>query len=260
VTASGHRPVVIGRHDTDIRAIAVSSAGQVISISSDGQVMAWDPVVGAAGSELFWIDGDGVLAATALPGNRLVTCGVQGRVVVWNLAADDDPRPRELGRHGAEAHAVIALPDGRVVTGGADEWIIVWDSAGQDPARRLGRHESGIWTIAALPGDRVVTGGVDSHVLLWSVAAGGGGQVELGRHDHGVKAAAALPGGQVVTGGRDGRVLVWDPGNRGLPIIEIGCSAAALAAVPSSSADCFLAIVHAGTGLSIWLISGGNRA
>jgi hypothetical protein len=63
---------------------------------------------------------------------------------------------------------------------------------------------------------------------------------------------AVLPGGQVVTGGED--VRVWDPASSEANIVQLGCSAAALAAAPLDAHTSCLAIAHHGTGFSTWSV------
>jgi hypothetical protein len=55
---------------------------------------------------------------------------------------------------------------------------------------------------------------------------------------------AVLPGGQVVTGGED--VRIGDPATRETNIVQLGCSAVALAAAPLDAHTSCLAIAHHG--------------
>jgi WD40 repeat protein len=146
------------------------------------------------------------------------------------------------------------LPGGRVVIGGGDGRVLVWDPAvpGVGPAE-LGRHStSPVNAVTVLPGGQVVTAGEDGRVLVWDPAVPGADPAELGRHNSWIWTVAVLPGGQVVTGGED--VRVWDPASSEANIVQLGCSAAALAAAPLDAHTSCLAIAHHGTGFSTWSV------
>jgi hypothetical protein len=90
-------------------------------------------------------------------------------------------------------------------------------------------------------------------VPVWTTRrASRGLSAELLLTDGGVAAVAVLPGGQVVTGGED--VRVWDPASSEANIVQLGCSAAALAAAPLDAHTSCLAIAHHGTGFSTWSV------
>src|SRR5262249_24596825 len=132
-----------------------------------------------------------ILTVTELPDERLVTGGLHGRVLVWDLTVpipparlrprvpEKEPAPPEprqdfrLGRHQDWVRTVTALPDGRAVSGGDDGRILLWDPNKRDggPAE-LGHHEDWFFTVTALPDGRVVSGGKDRRLLLCDPASG----------------------------------------------------------------------------------------
>jgi hypothetical protein len=75
----------------------------------------------------------------------------------------------------------------------------------------------------------------DQHRRWQALAQAGRGPAELNRrHDRRVRAVAVLPDGRVVTGGHDGHVLVRDPAQDRTKLVQLGCSATALASAPSA--------------------------
>ena len=184
----------------------------------------------------------------------MITAGYNGRVLMWDPATPGAD-PAELGPDWGPGWTVAVAPSGRVVTSDSSGSIMVWDPAAPGAGGRvlaeLGR-EPRINVVAVLCDGRLVTGGYDGRVLVWDPAAPGAGPAELGRHDSWVQAVAVLPGGQVVTGGED--VRVWDPASSEANIVQLGCSAAALAAAPLDAHTPCLAIAHHGTGFSTWSV------
>jgi hypothetical protein len=166
-------------------------------------------------------DDSPVLAVSPLPDGRVVTGGLDGRVLLWDPAVPETA-PTELGHHDIWVNSASSLPDGRVVTGGFDRRVLLWDPAlpGSAPIE-IGQHNGEVHAVAALGDARVVTGGFDRRVLLWDPALPGTAPTELGQHNSWVWSVAALSDGRVVSGGDDWRVLLWDPARPGTPT-ELG--------------------------------------
>ena len=273
------------RYAGDVGAVAVLPGGQVVTGRVDGLVQIWDATAPGAVPIELGRQASGVHTAAVLPGGRVITAGFNGRVLAWDPAAPDAD-PAQLGPDWPAAREVAVLPDGRLVTGEYDG-LLVWDPAtpGADPARLSVRGSllavlpggqvvtsdaSGsllVWDLdapgadparlsvrggllAVLPCGQVVTSDASGSLLVWDLDTPGAGPVELGRHDNPVQAAAVLPGGQVVTGGED--VRIWDPAAAETNIVQLGCSASALAAAPLDAHTSCLAIAHHGTGFSTW--------
>ena len=205
---SRRRPGELGRHDGQVRAVAVLPDGRVVTGGDDGRVLVWDPAPPGAGPAELGRHDSGVRAVAVLPDGQVVTGGDDERVLVWDPAAPAPARwswhARHSGGGGGAARRAGSHPyDGRV---------LVWDPAtpSADPAE-LGAQGSqvGRW-------QRWPTGG-------WSPAArragAGVGPGHPRRRPSRAEAATTAgcgrwrrcPDGQVVTGGHDGRVLVWDP-------------------------------------------------
>jgi WD40 repeat protein len=208
----GAAPEELGRHDEPVLTVAVvpGSPARVISGGYDEWLQIWYP--GRPGSDESVGRHDRAVSAVAvLPdGRRMVSVGLDQRVLLWDLHRIG-LSPVELGRHDGEPEAAAVLPGGRVVVGDHHGGLLVWDPdrPGAAPAE-LNRDDYSVGAVAVLPDGRVVAG-LSNQVLVWDPDRPGAVPEELGSHDLLVEAVAVLPDGRVVSAGGEGRVLVWDP-------------------------------------------------
>jgi WD40 repeat protein len=259
-------------------ALAVLPEGWVAGGCSDGALRLWDPAMpgGAVrtfGDESASAPGESaeqnpvlarmlrpdltVRAIAAMPGGRIAAGTMDGRVLVWSLAAPGGGTAL-LGRHDGAVRAVAVLPGDRVASTGDDGIVRVWSPSG--PAAEFGAPDRSVRQLAALPDGRLMTGGNDGRVQV--LESGAGGVVtELGRHDGAVVAVAALPDGRVVSADQ-AQLRLWDVG--GAEIARVNCPVAALAVAagqPGSSLGSavsnWLVIVHPIQGVSLWSVAAG---
>ncbi|QDT36732.1 protein kinase domain-containing protein [Stratiformator vulcanicus] len=106
----------------------------------------------------------------------LVSCGADGRVVRWNLAAGGEVRnlPAELtGHSGAVLSAKFSQSGDEIVTTGRDEVVTVVDLADPDKRREFSEgHDryAGLTAVVPTPdGEYLVTTGYDGVTQVWSV-------------------------------------------------------------------------------------------
>jgi Trypsin-like peptidase domain/WD domain, G-beta repeat len=198
-----------------------------------------------------------VTAVAVLPDGRVVSGGFDRRVLVWDPARPGSGPVKLGGHHGWVTTAVAALSDGRVVSGGNNGRVLVWDPARPKAGPvELGGHDGWVGAVVVLSDGRVVSGGDDRRVLVWDSARPGSRPVELGGHDGPVNAVAVLPDGRLVSGGVDRRVLIWNATTQ-RQVAQLGCSVIGLAAVQTSSRECFFVVAHEGQGFSLWSVTEG---
>ena len=107
-------------------------------------------------------------------GDRLVSCGEDGTVRLWNWPSGD--LRRVLRGHDGEVNWATFSPDGsRLATAGDDRTARLWDltGTGDDRPVTVGRHNDMVSCVVFTPdGLRLISSGLDRQVKLWDVATG----------------------------------------------------------------------------------------
>jgi WD40 repeat protein len=190
--------------------------------------------------------GDELVNALAqLPDGRLVSAGIDRRIVVW-----------PVGQRGGEptiftvdapVAALATLPDGRI----ADCQDVPWLPTGSAQPVRQTDCPSTTAAIAFADG-RLACGRADGTVTVWPFD--GGGSPTVLNHGGMVMSLAVLPDGRLASGGNDGRIVLWPAGGHGAPqVLDSGGSVPALAVLP----DGRLVSATDGAGLvKVWPASG----
>ena len=160
-----------------VSALAFTPDGRLIT-GSERSIWIWDwEADGPRSGQMESID-EHLQAVAVQPDGRVVTAGLNTRVLLWDPARPSVP-VTELGRHTDYVMAVAVLPDGRVVTGGFDGQVLLWDPA--NPAAGavgLGFTNRRVLAVALLPDGRAVTSGTDGRVLVWNPANPGAVRAE----------------------------------------------------------------------------------
>jgi len=104
-------------------------------------------------------------------GQRLVSCGEDGKVIVWNF--NTRQRMATLTGHQGWVNWVEYSPDGRwLVTAGQDQTVIIWDAASLQQTAVLREHRAGVSMIAFSPDGKLLissAGDNDNRTILWEV-------------------------------------------------------------------------------------------
>ncbi len=148
-----------------------------------------------------------------LPGDRALSGGQDGQVVIWNLDGG-----RAIGRLGAQSavirsHAMAVFPDGRrALTAGENGIVHVWDLITRKQLTHWSGHGGPVSDIAiSADGRRAATGSHDHTVILWDVAKGIQKNRFLMPAKDRARSVAFLPDGSVLAaGGTIGQVVEWD--------------------------------------------------
>jgi WD40 repeat protein/serine/threonine protein kinase len=99
-------------------------------------------------------------------GRLLVSCGEDGRVMVWDFARRQ--RIATLSDHAGVVTSVIFSPDGKwFVTTGSDQTVMVWDTAGLEKVAVLLGHQYGVSSAAFSPDSRWLISNGTSQAIVW---------------------------------------------------------------------------------------------
>src|SRR6266540_1951466 len=142
---------------TAIAALALAAVAGILSVNE-----VWD--------ERVMRDGHTAAARQAAfspDGRLLVSCGEDGRAIVWDFA-----RRQRLATLNHAAHRVAFSPDGRsLATGGTDGAIVIWDPATWRPVRTLRGDRSEVGALTFSP-DGSLLAAASRQVVLWDARRG----------------------------------------------------------------------------------------
>ena len=145
-------------------------------------------------------------------GKRLLTCGDDGTLRLWDVEAAKELRRYE-GHHG-NVYGLALSPDGKfALSGGDDKSLRLWDVESGKLLKELSGHTAMVLGIAFLPdGKRAVSVSGDSTVRIWDVEAGKQlHKLEGHAQAYFVRNVAVSPDGKrVITCSFDKTIRVWD--------------------------------------------------
>ncbi len=203
-------------HNGEVRALAFTPAGLLVSGGDDNTVRLWKP---ADGLLLNTMRGHGswVRAVASSPAGGLVASGGHDNWArTWrpeNYAEQRIIGAETLVGHSDAVLTIAFSPDGRrVITASRDNTAMVWPVDGDDPVLELREgHEFLATQAVALPdGRRVATAAADGTLRVWDIAVGAEDYVI--RDVGGGSVVAVSPDGRwLATGSTDGALRVHNP-------------------------------------------------
>lgn len=218
----GDRPAApLGAHGHQVRALAVTTGGLIVSGGDDGAVRTWNPQApDDPGRDLGRHDG-AVLRLTVTPAGLVVSSGDDGTVRVWDpRAAAEPPRDRARGASALASGKVAVSCDGIMAAAAGDGAVWLWNRETPD-GRVIGAIAPPVSDVAVTHDGRVLytRGGVwewNPHVENdpWrEVPVADGAEI---------LAIADNDAGLLVCGDDHGAVLLVDIRNPGDPVRELG--------------------------------------
>ena len=187
-----------------VHAVAYDAAGErLAAAANDGTINIYRVADGERiGPQLAGHAGDVQSVRFSPDGRRLLSCGLDNRARLWDLATGR--QLQELYRHSWSVWAAEFSPDGRrIVTAGSDGQAIVWEQPRPmaSPAATVAARMTA--TPTPLPPVGAATNGqfVDYKILT-----------RFRGHKGAIFAAKFSPTtDEIATAGADGRVLLWNP-------------------------------------------------
>jgi WD40 repeat protein len=144
---------ILGRHDNQVRAVAVTADGIIITGGIGGSIRFWDRLRSGRWSTELGRHGS-VMDIAILSGRYVISAGLNGTVRLWD-AKHPAKGCTEMIPDSA-VRSVTATPDGHVLFGCADGTLGLWDPAVTGTrGLRLGTYPGSVGALAATTGSRV---------------------------------------------------------------------------------------------------------
>jgi WD40 repeat protein len=162
-----------------------------------------------------WLGGKGIVAATALPGDRIVYA-TDNQVVTWNAKMGKRIRAVSSPTFGPPdgCFTCVISPDGRFLAYGlANGTVHFFDIANGTTRAGLGTHSASVQRIAFSPDSRTaVTTGDDGIAIVWNPQTGEPLERLTGHSGRVLGADFSSNGKLLYTAGLDGTILQYDLG------------------------------------------------
>ncbi|KAI0566520.1 WD40-repeat containing protein [Gracilaria domingensis] len=152
-------------HSSDVRGVAVSSAGLIATASRDNSVVIWN-VTQQEPQNILKGHTHFVNALAFVGTSRLVSASGDKTLRVWNVERGECVHV--LQGHTASVCSVAAVADGNTVLSGSwDMTARVWSTDTGECLRVLRGHEAAVWAATETARGTFVSVGADKKVRLW---------------------------------------------------------------------------------------------
>ncbi|MBM4074120.1 MAG: WD40 repeat domain-containing protein, partial [Planctomycetes bacterium] len=151
--------VLIGHNCPVVGAAFSPLSNHLVSVDHVGKLFVWDCESGAVLNQIDCHQGRTQCLEFSKDGTRLVTCGDDDLVKIWDVRKlPDAPLVREIDGHKSNVHCVSWSSDGRrLVSGGWDCTVRVWTEGEDAVLRELARCPHQIQSVSFSDDDQYVT-------------------------------------------------------------------------------------------------------
>ncbi len=202
-------------HESEVRAIAVSSEGQRIATASGNEVQLWDADTRKAVGTPLQHKGEVRALAFSPDGTSLLTGSADKSARLWKVI--DGTAVGPALQHDQEVRAAAFTPDGKTILTAAGYVVYSWETGTDQPASGSLNHGAPVTALAVSPnGQEVLTvSAMTASRWLWRT---GQAQGQPLAHQGVIAAVAYSPDGRhIVTTSWDRSARVWEV-NSGQPI------------------------------------------
>lgn len=243
---------IVGRHASEVSALAVSSDGAwIASASTDGMVKLWSV---NPSKEIGALKTGGRVTALAFSpdSHTLVTLSHPLGCKLWDVRTQRESAHFHVRQDYFGGALAVSPRDGWIAISRADGAIELWDATRKSKQSELPGGYGQIFAMAFHPAEQVLIAASDHGTSrIWDVATGR----ETGRlttaGGYGGALAVSPDGKSIAFGGYDGRVRVWDFARRELQATLTNHTAPVLAVAFSPAGD-LLASGGADQSIRLW--------
>uniref|UniRef100_A0A1I7TE12 WD_REPEATS_REGION domain-containing protein n=1 Tax=Caenorhabditis tropicalis TaxID=1561998 RepID=A0A1I7TE12_9PELO len=184
-----------------------------VSGNQAGCILILDAQNGIVVRELFMHSSE-VLSIMSLVQNKMISCDIQGKMVIWELFGDDDTP--EMVATGVKP-PIFVPPTGRIMVGHcslSNKEMKIWAFPDEGPpiTRAKLTHSDEITCFATSPkgGNFIATGSRDMSLKIWQIDRGFLTQVLVGHENVVTCCCISFDERLVVSGARDEKIIVWN--------------------------------------------------
>ncbi|ANB15806.1 Doa1p [Sugiyamaella lignohabitans] len=158
-------------HEDDVKSIAVTRDGEVVSVSRDCTVRKWirDPTSpGTWHQNVLYKDEKYLNAVSSNSSGDKVIFGGQSKAVVSldNVTVHGTAATTTLGSHDGNV-CTLAVGHGLIVSGSWDSTARVWSIESGKPLYTLEGHQASVWAVLIISDTRLITAAADKNIFLW---------------------------------------------------------------------------------------------